>query len=358
MECFAFFNLLKFLAALFVAVLLHYNDHFLTYLGLTNPFSEGSFLWQYSIRSYVFVELFFILSGILFIYAYQTKIQKGLSFPKFIWKRYLRIFPLVMFSTIYMYLANLFLSKTTGTLWSCGSLSVKGLLCDMFFAGKSIFHGAKTLNAPVWYVNVLMLCYCISYLLAYVGKKWEHNVLYLLPLSLGIIMRFTNLQYAFWNEDIARGFVAFFTGTILAVLFPFLHKRILCDRRVTYCFRLFFGMLFLITLYIANQYIYPLGQTYFTTFSALLVFPALLFFLYDCKWLNKICAGPLCKWLGAISFDVYIWNFPIYITLHILTVTGIFTILPTSLLFLLFVCLLHIVVAGLSHFLMQLFGKT
>lgn len=59
------------------------------------PF-EKFFLFSWCYRNgYIFVELFFLLSGLLAFYVYSEKIAEGMSFTQFMGKRVLRIFPLM-----------------------------------------------------------------------------------------------------------------------------------------------------------------------------------------------------------------------------------------------------------------------
>lgn len=349
MNTIAYFDFTKFLAAFLVAVFLHYNDHFLTFLYTPNPFGANSFWGYASIRSYVLVELFFVFSGILFVIAYQEKIKANLSFFSFLKKRYFRMFPLVMISTLYMYLANWYLFQKTGTLYSCGSLRVKDLLSDMFLAGRSVFGGLKTLNAPVWYISVLMLCYILAYLYVRLSKRSiTLHLFYFVTLVTGIIMRFLPKSYPFWNEDIARGLIAFFVGTLLGNLILFYQTN---APKIPYSLRFLFLLLFIGSIWGTNYYFYPLGQAWYTTASSLLVYPLFILCFYDIKWINRICQTSIFRFLGAISYDLYVWNFPIYITLHILITTKIWQPCITSTKFLLFLGLLHLAVAAFSYML-------
>ena len=78
----AFFSLMKFVGSFCIVVFLHYNDHFLPMLGMENPFAGNALLWNISHYSYVLVEMYFIISGILFAWAYKDRIiARGGSIP-------------------------------------------------------------------------------------------------------------------------------------------------------------------------------------------------------------------------------------------------------------------------------------
>ena len=168
---FAYFNILRFSGAFCIAVFLHYNDHLLPFLGIENPFSDHPFVWAVSHNSWVFVEMYFIISGILFSVAYQKKIADGLPFDRFMTKRILRIYPLMVLTSIFMYVGNWLLYAYNGTLWSCGTLSLTELLLDVVLGGKVVFNAGPTLNGPIWYINVLLVCYAFAYLLTKLSSK-------------------------------------------------------------------------------------------------------------------------------------------------------------------------------------------
>ncbi len=83
-------------------------------------------------------------------------------------------------------------------------------------------------------------------------------------------------------------------------------------------------------------------------FYALIVFPCLIVLLYDCRWLNRLCSTKGIKWLGNISFSMYLWNFPICISMHLLIVTGVLPLRVTSWGFFVLFAAVHFLVAGLS----------
>ena len=213
---FAYFNILRFSGAFCIAVFLHYNDHLLPFLGIENPFSDHPFAWAVSHNSWVFVEMYFIISGILFSVAYQKKIADGLPFDRFMTKRILRIYPLMVLTSIFMYVGNWLLYAYNGTLWSCGTLSFTELLLDIVFGGKVVFNAGPTLNGPIWYINVLLVCYALAYLLTKLSSKQQSNLVFVLPVLLGLIIQYSGKSFALFNGSAARGFISFFEGVLLA----------------------------------------------------------------------------------------------------------------------------------------------
>lgn len=84
-------------------------------------------------------------------------------------------------------------------------------------------------------------------------------------------------------------------------------------------------------------------------FYGVAVFPSLLTALYDRSWLERFCGSKIVKWLGSISYGIYLWNFPICFTIYFLYVANILRADITSYGFVALVVALHIAIAGLSY---------
>ena len=287
---FTYFNALKIIGAIIIAFFLHFQDHFLLYLSEKNPFT-GIFYFL-SIEGHCFVEMFFVLSGILFSFVYQPKIIQGLSFKAFIKKRSLRLFPPTVFTTLTAY----------------------------------------------GFISVLMVCY----ILGFVFTKYKSSVLFFLAIFIGACIQYFKLNYPFLNIDIARGLLSFFTGVTIKPLFEIISSFKKNEKIV---FRIFIIFLMMICFSVYQKNSLYFSPTFFTLFF---FFTPLIICLYDLKCLNKLCNTKFVKWLGDISFDIYLWNFPIYMLLHLLIIKGCFQPLNIWFLWILAI-IIHFAVATLSH---------
>lgn len=349
----AFLNPLKFVGAIMIAIFLHYDEHFLSKLGHENNLAANPLLGVLFKKSFIFVEMFFVISGLLFVIAYQNRItskiennlanNKPLGFASFMLGRYKRIFPLVIITSIYMYILNVILVSKTGLLWAAGSTSVLDLLGNIIYGGNSILAGTKTLNGPIWYVQILLICYALAYVITKLVtniKKEVRIIVFTLPIILGIIMRSTSVNYPFWNEDFSRGLIAFFAGILLGhfltVFDAFSKVTKLIIKAI--CSLVILAILFLVAF--KSELLSPI-----TTYVALLLFPEIIIVLYDLKLVNNICSNSFFKILGDISFGIYLWNFPILITLHTLIVTNAITPDVNSILFIILLLMAHILIA-------------
>ena len=346
----AYFNLLKFIAALIIAIFLHYGDHLTRLLGITKVFPNNSFFDYITVNSYVLVEMFFMISGILFMIAYYNKISNGLNFRLFIRNRVIRIYPLLVITSIYMFIINIILFRYNRLLWEGGTLSLWNLFSDIMFAGKVFLNANNTLNGPIWYLNVLMICYILAFILTKLSKKYRTMYVFVVPIVLGIMIKYSYTSILLWNVNVARGLMSFFMGTLIAIFFK--KYNTYSNRKKFFIKALLLAELtaffFLLTRKTGNMYVQDNILSY--TF---LVFPELIILLYDIKILNKICKTKSVKFLGNISFGIYLWNFPILSTFFFLIINKIMKLPVLSLEFFILNIIVHIIVSSISYYLVD-----
>ena len=80
----AFFNLLKFIGVICISCLLHYTDHLIKFIDGVNSFKYSPLLKIGFENGYVFVEMYFLISGILFALVYINRIEKGEKLSNFL----------------------------------------------------------------------------------------------------------------------------------------------------------------------------------------------------------------------------------------------------------------------------------
>lgn len=291
-----------------------------------------------------------MISGILFVFAYYKKIVDGLPLKLFIKNRIIRIYPLLIITTLYMFLINIILFKHNGLMWEGGTLSLWNLFSDLTFAGKTFLNAANTLNGPIWYLNVLIICYITAFFLSKLSKKYSTIYIFGIPVLLGIMIKYSNISILFWNINVARGLMSFFMGILLGFFFKRYDRysnknKIILKLIILLELSVFF---FLLTTKNGNMYVQDNSLSY--TF---LVFPELIIFLYDIKFLNKVCSLKFMRFLGNISFGIYLWNFPILSTLFFLIVNKIINISVLSSEFFILNIIIHIVISTISYFLID-----
>lgn len=213
-----YFNILKFLGSIFIAIGYHYYC-FMCFLNIENPYpyNGGAILYNLSVHGFVFVEMFFIISGILFSFAYKKKIETGMKFDYFFSKRIIRLFPLMIITNVFMFLGNCILKSINDTLWINGTVNIMDLCIDVLFGSQGVFNHELTLNGPTWYISVLMLCYILAFILTKLSVRLQTNYLYVIPIVIGVMI-YSGIYFNLWNMYVARGFCSFFIGIIIGIL--------------------------------------------------------------------------------------------------------------------------------------------
>ena len=336
---------IKFLCAVIIAIFHHWSAHFITNLGYTNIFTNKILVFL-TIKSYIFVELFFIMSGILYYINSNDKIKNNvITFKDFIIKKMSRLLPVIIASTIFMFICDVGLSLLGKNPWSCHSTSIFDLFIN-FFSGRVVISNSNVLNGNIWYINVIFLCFIIAYFLSKKTKKYGDYV-FLIPIIISLILYYNFMEVLpIFNLWIVRGLSAFFIGVYTGKFLLLFNEysdlkkeliKIVC--------------LLLLVLYLVIAYFDKVGIFYTPeTFSySLFVFAPLIIFLYNFKLLNKLFSYKIFIFLGDISYSIYIWNMPILIILHILYKAHILHINIFSYQFFILLFIIHIVVAIFSY---------
>lgn len=255
------------------------------------------------------VELFFILSG-YFMYSYIQKIEDGITFPEFYFKRYFRLFPVMALGAITYEIFSIIYHNLYQSLW----FDIPTTFWGTIIASLGIQTGwalpNPNINNPTWYISVLMLCYIVFYFIVYISKRVKIHPQYLFAfmIFLGMGIGTFGINLPFLNGDSARGYYAFFFGVLLAGI---LKQRKIKIKEALICS----GILIVIPLFIhfRNAFM-DTGINYILTF---VFYPSLIIVCKSpvvSKWLDRKWIGLL----GRISFDVYIWHWPFFILLDIL----------------------------------------
>lgn len=339
-----FIYILKFISSILIAVFLHWNDHFIKNLGYDNIIRFRP-LYFLTTKSYLLVELFFIISGLLFYIMSTRKIKNDeLKIKELFIKKLSRLLPVIIFSTFFVYLGNLILYIFNKELWSSGTTSLFELFLGIF-GGRISISGYTLLNGPIWYVSMYLLCILIAYFLTKKSKKYGDKV-FLIPILVSLIIFYNFMDVPMLNICLVRSLSSFFIG-IFVGKFILLYEDFNTKNKVltkVICFMLLSIYVLCFIFGRLNNFYDPETYSY-----SLFVFAPLIIFLYGFKHLNKLLSFNIFKFLGDISYSIYIWNFPILLTLHLLYVFNLFTYNVYNYKLFILLLVIHINVGILSY---------
>ena len=280
-------DLLKVICTVII-VLHHYESAFATGFSGVN-FGDGYFHFGFA------VEMFFIISG-YFSYSSIRKIQDGLSFDKYFSARVLRLLPVPALSTAIFALLNLMI-------WRGADFSVWKVFVTMFGVMSGGPFDENFINSHLWYLSVLLICYAVFFIAVRLSQRLRINWRYacFAVIMIGVSAFSYTLDLPFLNTRVATGYMAFFTGLMLASL---LHDHELKPPAVI--FSLAVTVVFTLLIIFKYEWL-EYGDIYLLIF---VYFPA-IFILFRSLPMQKLTDHRIIGILGQISFNVYIWHLEI-----------------------------------------------
>lgn len=297
-------DLLRFLAAVAVAFFFHYAIVF----G-DSPVKDtivGDFLNTYG--GYV-VELFFVISGFVMFNAFGERIREGKTvFTKYLVYRIIRLYPAVIVSVVFIWAMMWIGYAVYGEpITENANVSLIAILLNITgLNGGTVLEAAgMSVNGPSWYVSILMVCYLLFYGIIKMCKRSRgaENVCFVLIIVIGIFLYFNPINAPLLLMSSARGYVFFFTGVFLAQL----QEKTNIVGRILLCI----VSIGLVAMFVF-AYKYDLIVSEGLDIGFFIICPIVVFFINFIP-LDYICSNIVVKFLGGISFGIFLWNLPVYI---------------------------------------------
>lgn len=252
-------------------------------------------------------EIFFMLSGMLLYWSYQTRIADGaLTLGQFILPKMKKIYPMMMVTALITWgLQNLghiiygvYVLHPDGagvrnSIWAL-FVSLLGLQSGWFSDNDTL-----AVNGPSWFVSIFFICYVIYYLLTrYVKKESVKNACYIGMMVLGLLLMMHPLQLPLLYSTNGRGYFSFFAGIMLAQMMEKTSdekKNIRCGGALL----VFLGSLMLIRKW---------EQLFSFWYVSAFVWTSLLYLVCQVDILKKVFAWKPFVWLGNMCMPIFLWN--------------------------------------------------
>lgn len=266
---------------------------------------------------------FFVLSGFLMHAGYHERIREGkIKFGSYIARRMVRLFPLLIFSIfvwsvgqwMYFYMHRGWWTGRPASLWHVAA-ALTGI-------GEGTFMNIHdTVNGPIWYISVLMICYVVYYLLSRIynrflayGKKIGiaenamSYVLFAIPVSVGFASYTYGLYLPFINVITAVGYIGFFIGVLTSIL---AYGGVSGKQAAVAGGALFFYAA-LFAIYGSTGYKEIMGPVNY--FLGMIFFPAVIFVIeYLAKRFYGLFHNDFMDVFGKLSFPLYLLQMPVYL---------------------------------------------
>lgn len=263
----------------------------------------GPFVFQ---ETYLAVDLFFILSGVVIANAYEDRLLNGLTAKQFAWMRIVRIYPLYLLGCAVAGVCWLVAGKTEE-----GNSAVIAISALLLLPNVSSFKSFP-LNGPAWSLfsemlaNILYGCFVrrlsLKVLLAIIGISGVG--------IFGILLRNHNLDFGYYTKDIIPGLFrvgySFFAGVLIYRIFSsgkFQHKlNESVAKYIPWLLLLAVGLLLTASPYGILHALFDLVAV--TVIFPVIIFAALIFS-------PGTNSTPVFKFLGLISYPLYALHLPL-----------------------------------------------
>lgn len=310
------------------------------------PFEKFSlFSWCYR-NGGIFVELFYLLSGLLAFYVYSEKIAEGMSFTQFMKKRILRIFPLMWITLGTTVILDLIYGSMHEHSFFIGGVhdNILTLFLSLFGA-QAMFSVGQSWNYPAWTLSQFFICWAIYYWIVRLGKNRKSYNIWgcLIFIMLGISLQTSwNIEVIFLNSTISGGYIAFFAGGCLYYLNKYIQGQGLQKKAIIISLM---WLLIIVALRIYGVQLEWKSATY-----SLCIFPEIMIIVLNFGVLNRLLSMKIFNWLGEISFAIYLCNFSVELLIVILNDYFVLNINASTPTFFIVNFILNITFATLIHY--------
>ena len=293
-----------------MVVLFHYDQR-----SLPEQISSSFIIRQ----SWIFVEFFFVLSGFVICYNYNSMSNK-IQLKSYIIKRFTRLYPLLFFSTI-LYLSfeivmNLYLPFYINIPESLNSLLYGTLDTLTFMNSTPVFGNSHGMNHPSWSISSEMISYIVFGVIIVFFNKKNQDLLFISLTLISCVFLLNNKLFTGYDFNFIRGILSFSLG-VLIYKYPF--NKI----RLPNYTEIFIPVLVIMSLYGLNFNVGFLKEFHKIFTINIVFFISIHILLKTQGFFSKLLDNSFFRFLGKISYSVYL-N-------HVLIITiiprGIFSII-------------------------------
>lgn len=284
-------------------------------------FSNGDHTQQLLNHGYLAVDFFFILSGFVIAHAYDDRWNK-MTLKSFFKRRLVRLQPMIIFGmtlgAVLFYFGgavDLFPLVNETPIWKLIMIMLLGYFLIPVPISMDIrgWQEMYPLNGPAW---SLFFEYIANVLYALILKKSSNTVVAILTFIAGVFL--IHLAFTTPNGDIIGGWSLNIEQLHIGfarLLFPFLAgiliSRTLKLASIKYSF-IWCSLLLVVVLIFprlgGHQHLWM--NRLYDVATVIFIFP-LIIYMGASGTISKPATSRVCKFLGDISYPLYITHFPI-----------------------------------------------
>ena len=274
-------------------------------------------------ESWIFVEFFFVLSGFVISYNYNT-IKTKKDFFIYVIKRFSRLYPLLVFSTIFFLISeitiNVYFPQYTNTPEGIWSLLLKTVDTLTFMNSTPVFGNGGGMNGPSWSISSEMISYILFGLITLLVSKRPQIVFFIILILISTILFYYNYTFSLpYDFSFLRGLISFPLGVLIHRI-PFSNVKFSKHLELFVPILIIIGMYFLSTN--DNRFIEIL-------IINLIFFISIHILINTNGSLSKLLDTKLFQFLGKISYSIYL-NHLIVITVFSRIIFSFFGVNKTT----------------------------
>ncbi len=263
---------------------------------------------------FVGVDVFFVISGFLITTIIRKKIlKKSFSLKEFYLSRISRIVPAYYFMVLIVSIASLFvyLNFDIEKILRKELIYVLGFASNNYFATLGTYFGASLFENPflhTWTLGIEMQFYFFLPFLLLIFRKNKNTKFAIIALTISLLCYGTYMLYV-EKESSSTYFslLARMPEFLFGSLVSFARQDLFNKRKLTANIFSFIGL----GLILFSSFFYS-EHTPFPGFTAIVpcLGTAILILTTD-SFINKQLASKVPKFIGEISYSIYLWHWPI-----------------------------------------------
>ncbi|MDQ2721181.1 MAG: acyltransferase [Bacteroidota bacterium] len=308
---------LRGIAALLVAVF-HFNVLIVNFVQPQNS--------MFLAKSYMMVDLFFIMSGFIIMHVYKDNFAAEVSFrsfKKYILARFARIYPLHLFTLLFM-VAVFYISRAPSNPID----NPAAIPTNIFLLHSFGIHRVFTWNVPSWSISAEWWAYVLFPLLClFIFKKRKLAVV---TITFFIILSYISIMYFLPRHDpfnpvaivphnldvsydygFLRGIAGFMTGTLMYLLYQ--------NARIKKIFSADILCIFFAALLVVIMHFGVSDIVYIPAFALLV-----LSIVSNHSVVSNVLNNRVFQFLGRISYSIYlVHGIIISLIIPVLIISGV-----------------------------------
>jgi len=256
--------------------------------------ANDSFIFQNFIvqKADYFVDYFFVLSGFVISYNYLHKIKDFASFKDFMVRRLIRLYPLLLYTTL-LFFGLMLIGKHWNTFNDPYPVLFLQLTDTLTLMNSNpIFGSSLGINYPSWSISSEMISYALFGCCLFMFRRNAVMVLSLFLLGAGLFILYTGKYMYMGDFGFVRGLFCFILGYLVHLL----------SQKVNPRFGTLPELLFLFLLLLVFKYLPSDGAILLPFVFALGIF----IFVSGKGIITSFLETKPAQFLGKISYSVYL----------------------------------------------------